>query len=395
MEERNLEGEIPHGGLKLHDLKFFDKALKLSWLKRYQRSTSKWTIFPNNFELWEVFIYGPDILNKLREITSNKFWLDIIESLALLWKSEAMKEKSFIKNTPIWLNPTFSFPIKKQWFKKGITMVSDFLGVMNVVMPIDTFMETYGLKTNFLEYHYISHKITKFIEWREMPLYEEDQPKNGSLNIFLNQTVKGVSKIYSQMKNTSSSSLDTAVEKWCANSELDFNSFDLSRSFQKHHLIYKDTYLKYIQFRTLHHRFFTNEKLFKMGIKNSDQCGFCHSHTDSIEHMFLDCEISIHLWNEVQEWIHTLGMKNYNLSQSRIILGDLENAMSINTIILLTKKVIYNSMKKEQRPHILNIKNEVKKFYYEEKYRCLLRGKGQLFEKQYYLLSNIYVNPVP
>ena len=69
--------------------------------------------------------------------------------------------------------------------------------------------------------------------------------------------------------------------------------------------------------------------------------------------------------------------------------------MSINTIILLTKKVIYNSMKKEQRPHILNIKNEVKKFYYEEKYRCLLRGKGQLFEKQYYLLSNIYVNPVP
>ena len=91
--------------------------------------------------------------------------------------------------------------------------------------------------------------------------------------------------------------------------------------------------------------------LFKMGIKGSDLCGFCHVHTDSIEHMFLDCEISIDLWNEVQEWIQTLGMDNYNLSQSRIILGDMENAMSTNTIILLTKKVIYNSMKKEQRPH--------------------------------------------
>ena len=295
-------------------------------------------------------------MNKLREITSNKFWLDVIESLSILWKSEAMNEKLFIKNTPIWLNPTFSFPINKQWSKKGITMVSDFLGIMNVVMPIDTFMETYGLKTNFLEYHHISHKIKKFIEWRDMPLFEEDQPKNSSLNVFLNQTVKGVSKIYSQIKSSSSSVLDTAVEKWCANSELDFNSFDLSRSLQKHHLIYKDTYLKYIQFRTLHHRFFTNEKLFKMGIKDSDLCGFCHVHSDSIEHMFLDCEISIDLWNEVQEWIHTLGMDNYNLSQSRIILGDLENAMSINTIILLTKKVIYNSMKKEQRPHILTLK---------------------------------------
>ena len=133
-------------------------------------------------------------------------------------------------------------------------------------------------------------------------------------------------------------------------------------------------------------------------IKGSDLCGFCQVHTDSIEHMFLECEISIDLWDEVQEWIQTLGMDNYNLSQSRIILGDMENAMSINTIILLTKKVIYisyiyNSMKKEQRPHILNIKNEVKKFYYEEKYRCLLRGKGTLFEKQYILLSNRYINP--
>ena len=306
-----------------------------------------------------------------------------------------MTEKPFIKNTPIWLNPTFAFPIKRQWFSKGITMVSDFLGVMNVIMPIDLFMETYGLKTNFLEYHDITHRIAKFIKWKDMPLYEEDQPKNGSLNMFLNQTVKGVSKMYSQMKTTSSSVLDTAVDKWCANSELDFNNFDLSRSFQKHHLIYNDTYLKYIQFRTLHHRFFTNEKLFKMGIKISDQCGFCRSHIDSIEHMFLDCEIVVQLWNEVQEWIHALGMNNYNLSQSRIILGDLENAMSINTIILLTKKVIYNSMKKEQSPHIINVKNEVKQFYYDEKYRCLLLGKGQLFEKQYYLLSNIYVNPGP
>ena len=83
-------------------------------------------------------------------------------------------------------------------------------------------------------------------------------------------------------------------------------------------------------------------------------------------------------------------MDNYNLSPSKIILGDLDNALAINTIILLTKKVLYNSMKKEQNPHLLNVKNEVKKFYFEEKYRCYLRGKGTLFEKQFTLLSNIY-----
>ena len=116
-----------------------------------------------------------------------------------------------------------------------------------------------------------------------------------------------------------------------------------------------------------------------MGLKNSTLCGFCNDHIDSIEHMFLECGVSIDLWNENLEQIRLLGMENYNLSQSRIVLGDMENAMAINTIILLTKKIIYNSMKKEQKPHLLNVKNEVRKCYYEEKYRCHLKGKGTLF----------------
>ena len=47
-------------------------------------------------------------------------------------------------------------------------------------------------------------------------------------------------------------------------------------------------------------------------------------------------------------------------------------------------------MKKEQKPHIAQIKNNVKKFYFEEKYRHYIQGKGRMFDKQYILLSNIY-----
>ena len=385
-----LEGEIQHGGLKLHNLQLFEKSLKLSWLKRYICSNSKWTTFPNDFDLWEVFIYGPDILEKIKEMTSNKFWLDVIGSLEVMWQTEAVMGKTFIKNTPIWLNPVFSVPINRQWFKNGISTVSDFLGTMNVILPMDKFMEIHGVKTNFLDYHFITAKIKSFIEWKDLPLSEEDAPKNSALNTFLNQTKKGVSKIYSQMKTSSSHVLDTAVAKWCENTDFNLNSFEIGRSFHKHHLLYKDTYLKYIQFRTLHHRFYTNEKLFKMGLKKSGLCGFCNETSDSIEHMFLECQYSQELWGNIQLWIRSLGMDNYNLSPSKIILGDLENANAINTIILMTKKVLYNCMKKEQKPHLLNVKNEVKKFYFEEKYRCYLKGKGNFFEKQYNLLSNIY-----
>ena len=111
-------------------------------------------------------------------------------------------------------------------------------------------------------------------------------------------------------------------------------SFSLSKSFNLHHQKYKDTYLKYIQFRTLHHRFYTNDLLFKMGIKNSNLCSVCLEQIDSISHMLLFCNISMDLWGRVELWIRELGMVNYNLSPDKVILDDLENATCINTIIL-------------------------------------------------------------
>ena len=51
-----LEAETKDGGLKLHNIKLFDTALKLGWLKQFIRSNSKWTIFPKDFELEGVFI---------------------------------------------------------------------------------------------------------------------------------------------------------------------------------------------------------------------------------------------------------------------------------------------------------------------------------------------------
>ena len=206
----------------------------------------------------------------------------------------------------------------------------------------------------------------------------------------LNITAKGCSKLYSIVKGSNGHILETASCTWLNKGNLNLEGFHLSTSFKYHHLKYQDTYLKYIQFRTLHHRFFTNNLLFKMGIKNSNLCGFCHETEDSNSHMLLTCIKTEELWCKVESWIRELGMEEYNLTQEKRILGDMENSTCINTIILITKKVIYNSMKKEQKPCIFQIKNDVKNFYFLEKYRHYTKGKKRLFDKQYALLSNIY-----
>ena len=71
------------------------------------------------------------------------------------------------------------------------------------------------------------------------------------------------------------------------------------------------------------------------------------------------------------------------------LVGDFKNAIAINTIILITKKRIYNAMKKEQKLHILGIKNDVKNFYFQEKYQYYIKGK-KVFKKDSFLVANIY-----
>ena len=53
-----MEVEVLDGGSKMHNIKHFDAALKIGWLKRYLRSISKCTIIPFAFEFAEMFKFG-------------------------------------------------------------------------------------------------------------------------------------------------------------------------------------------------------------------------------------------------------------------------------------------------------------------------------------------------
>ena len=97
-----------------------------------------------------------------------------------------------------------------------------------------------------------------------------------------------------------------------------------------------------------------------MGIKASDICTFCKVSTDNVEHTLLYCPIITRLWDMVNQWVIDIGFIDYNLSISRKIIGDLENGPILSSIILIAKKVIYDSSKKGKIPSIFQIKSEVK-----------------------------------
>ena len=140
-----------------------------------------------------------------------------------------------------------------------------------------------------MEYAKIAALINEYLNWRDIPETREPKSRNSFLNTILSIDIKGVSNLYRQILPKGNLVIGELTDKWLKKTEIEFSSFDLQKSFYLHHTLFKDCYLKYTQFRTLHRRFLTNDKLFKMGIKPSDKCTFCKEATDSVEHMLLNC----------------------------------------------------------------------------------------------------------
>ena len=164
----------------------------------------------------------------------------------------------------------------------------------------------------------------------------------------------------------------------------------MRNSFPATHKTIHDIYLKYTQFRTLHYRFFTNDVLLKCGIKNVDTCTLCDTVKDNNFHMLIDCDIVRDLWSRVENWIRSLGMIDYHLTDRKIILGDLENPSQINIILLNAKKTIYQSKLDNRSSTLLQVQLNLRTVFNHEYYKSIINDRKHLFERKWSLLLNFF-----
>ena len=233
----------------------------------------------------------------------------------------------------MWYNSSFRLQIKKEWILKGVYTVNDLLQTNGKILSQIDFEQKFQLKTNFLEYGAVTMKINAFLQSRETPLHSHNTPNNCILNVILQKDSKGVSTIYKLLLSKNNSIIENAVSKWNSKVGNITENYDFKKSFSKISM-FDDIYLRYIQFRTLHRRFYTNNILFKMRIKDSPLCNFRNEHEDSNEHMLIECDNVKSLWLEVENWISDIGVVNYHINNRTIILGELHKAHWINAVIL-------------------------------------------------------------
>ena len=84
---------------------------------------------------------------------------------------------------------------------------------MRNIVTMEELMKAFSIKTYFLEYNSVTTKIKRFLEWRKIPLYAELFPRNRSLNVLLDQSEKGRSKLTTGMRDSFEHVLENVV-KW-------------------------------------------------------------------------------------------------------------------------------------------------------------------------------------
>ena len=101
--------KLEYGGLGMIDLRLFEKSLKLTWIRRFLNSNSKWkliisTIYPKLDYFWK---YGNNFSKTLSKTMTNYFWSNILSIFNNFYLKiditclEELGETSFLYNDKI------------------------------------------------------------------------------------------------------------------------------------------------------------------------------------------------------------------------------------------------------------------------------------------------------
>ena len=135
-------------------------------------------------------------------------------------------------------------------------------------------------------------------------------------------------------------------DKWAADIGIHFDKYTWKRIYKACFKTVRDTNLIWTQYKILNRILGTNERLYKMKIKNNGLCRLCNTSTETFMHLFCSCPKSTAFINTVVLWINTVVKLQISTSPTDIIFGYLNRDTDFipkNIILMLLKYYIFNS----------------------------------------------------
>jgi hypothetical protein len=395
------------GGLKMVNIDNFITSLKCSWVKRLVTTNDKpWLdifLAVNGYDaIKNILDFGDCYISNVLMKNNNIFWKDVFNSWQHVTKTiECDKHlKSKVVTIPVWYNSNIQIGNQyiyiKKWYHHGVKIIADFLSDDCTLLPRSVFQQKFNLPNiNVMQYNSVICAISKCLKslkfentcsikdcFPYLPFYFECILKN----------VKCTNTIYKYI-NTNDVK-PTAFPKWKADlSPFEVNDVCIKDAFKVCFKTSSDSSIQWLQYRLLHRILPVGYYLKKIHIKTSDICSFCKEETETIQHVFVNCNDVLNLWRNLSMHIYKTTSKRIGFNVKNILFGEVpttKDNLVINFIILYAKQYIFACLLQGKSPNILGLLNHLKTKYNVE--RCVYIHKSSLsiFEKQWNMWNKIF-----
>ena len=234
-----------------------------------------------------------------------------------------------ILNSCLWYNSHISKDLfYSNWYQKGIFTVGDIVDFDGNILAINVLKDRYNLNINFLNYYTVKSKVLGFLnkyrncvssgKLRQISLIRPYLPFHANI-------IFRISKSNHFYKNL----MQIKDHKEITNHELKWNSQLSDLIYNENWNIYykacfkaiKDNSLVWFQYRVLFRILGTRSYLYKIKITDSNLCGLCGSHSETITHLFVECPKVKDLWTNISKWFENKLSIKIELDTPSKILG--------------------------------------------------------------------------
>ena len=119
-----------------------------------------------------------------------------------------------------------------------------------------------------------------------------------------------------------------------------------------------------------------------MGISETPNCLFCNM-TKTIEHVYLECPNTVHLWHQTEDWVKTLQYPHFKISKNEKIFGEKYNDHMKHIITISVKDVIYQKGKKGDKMNLSDVKRCIQRNLHIGQTQETLRNSSFNFDKDW------------
>ena len=302
VKRKTICAEYSNGGLRMTDIFNFEKALKLSWIRKIvQQTNSHWKslLIDNGYNINSIPIMGGSypFYSRLQE---NKFWNKVFD----YWKNFCEKQQ-----------PTSNIHILNSclWYNFQLSNGS--------IITHTEMCKMYNLAISVFDYHRVKLMIKSFInKYKTNNIFTMSRPFLPFHVRTIFQSPSGSKDFYKIFMQYEADE-PICKEIWSKNINFYINDEIWQNIFKACIKSVIDNDLVWFQYKILFNILDTNEYLYKIKISNSNLCRLCGECPETILHLFAQCKEVQDLWQNLNSWIRNKLSIHIDFLDSRKILG--------------------------------------------------------------------------